>query len=51
MYIMNCHESHYVGVLDNPQKQSTDMQRRGVKSAPSASIDTSFVTEGSTDVK
>ena len=34
----------------NPLKRSTD-RGRGVKGAPSASIDTSLVAEGTTDVK
>ena len=32
-------------------RKTEHCQRQGVKSAPSASIDTSLVTEGTTDVK
>ena len=38
MYIVNCHESHYVGVLDNPPFSGVKIpfvsqERRGFKSS------------------
>ena len=39
-----------VAIALNPLKRSTD-RGRGVKGAPSASIDTSLAAEGTTDVK